>query len=97
MSDLDPDSIITVRWSALNNPPVKIEILSYAHHEDLLGEITALVVLHGPAWKVRLEGPRIYLTVETMHCKAVHQFAKTLIADYGCTYAHALRMASKHH
>ena len=97
MSDLDQDSIITIRWSALGNPPVNIEILSYAHSEDLLAEITALRVLHGPPWKVRLEGPRLYLTVETMRCKAMHQFAKTLIADYGCTHAHILRMASSHH
>ena len=97
MSDLDQDSIITIQWSALFSPPVNIEILSYAHSEDLLAEVTALLVLYGPPWKVRLEGPRLYLTVADMHCKAMHQFAKTLIADYGCTHAHTLRMASKHH
>ena len=97
MSDLDQDSIITLRWSALFNPPVNIEILSYAHSEDLLAEITSLIVLYGPPWKVRLEGPRLYLTVADIHCKAMHQFAKTLIADYGCTHAHTLLIASKHH
>jgi hypothetical protein len=97
MSDLDQDSIITIRWSALFDPPVNIEILSYAHSGDLLAEITALMILHGPPWKVRLEGPWLYLTIGNIHCKAMHQFAKTLIADYGCTPAHALRMASKHH
>lgn len=94
MSDLDQDSIITIRWSALASPPVNIEILSYAHSEDLLAEVTSLIMLHGPAWKVRLEGPRLYLTVDNMRCKAMHKFATTLVQDYGCAHATILRNAA---
>lgn len=94
MSDLDQDSIITIRWSALASPPVNIEILSYAHSEDLLAEVTSLIVLYGPAWKVRLEGPRLYLTVDNMRCKAMHKFATTLVLDYGCAHAIILRNAA---
>lgn len=94
MSDLDQDSIITIRWSALASPPVNIEILSYAHSEDLLAEVTSLIVLYGPAWKVRLEGPRLYLTADSMRCSAMHKFATTLVQDYGCAHAIILRNAA---
>lgn len=94
MSNLDQDSIITIRWSALASPPVNIEILSYAHSEDLLAEVTSLIVLYGPAWKVRLEGPRLYLAVDNIRCKAMHKFATTLVQDYGCVHAITLRNVS---
>lgn len=66
----------------------------YAHSEDLLAEVTSLIVLYGPAWKVRLEGPRLYLTVDNMRCKAMHKFATTLVQDYGCAHAIILRNAA---
>ena len=95
MSDLDQDSIITIRWSALASPPVNIEILSYAHSEDLLAEITSLILVHSPAWAVRVEGPRLFLKVDTMQGMAMYQLANTLVEDYGCAHAIILRNASR--
>ena len=94
MSDLDPDSIITIRWSALGKPPVNLELLSYAHAEDLAGDLMAQSVLHGAPWKVRLEGPRIFMTVDTVRCSAFHNFAKRLVNHYGCDHAVPLVSAS---
>ena len=95
MSDLDPDSIITIRWSALGNPPVNLELLSYAHAEDLAGDLMTQSVLYGAPWRVRLEGPRIFMTVDTVRCRAFHNFAKQLVDHYGCDYAAVLVSASK--
>lgn len=94
MSDLDQDSIITIRWSALASPPVNIEILSYAHSDDLLAHITSLVILHGVPWTVKIAGPRLHLTVDNIRCKAMHKFATTLVQDYGCVHAITLRNVS---
>lgn len=95
MTDLDPDSIITIRWSALGNPQVNLELLSYAHAEDLAGDLMAQSVLYGAPWRVRLEGPRIFLTVDTVRCSAFHNFAKRLVDHYGCDHAAILVSASE--
>ena len=86
----DPDSIITIRWSALSQSPVNLDILSYAHSDDLLAHITSLKILHGVPWTVKIAGPRLHLTIDTVRCHAFHQFAKHLVDDYGCSHAEIL-------
>lgn len=86
----DPDSIITIRWSALSQSPVNLNILSYAHTDDLLAHITSLKILHGVPWSVKIAGPRLVLTIKTARCSVFHEFAQHLVTDYGCTHAEIL-------
>ena len=86
----DPDSIITIRWSALGQLPVNLEMLSYAHIDDLVARVTSLKILHGAPWAIKIAGPRLYLTIDKVQCPAFHDFAKHLVSDYGCTHAEVL-------
>ena len=83
MPDIDPDSIITIRWSSLTISPVVLTITSYAHAEDLASNLMAQTVLHGTGWKVEYGGPHLKLTVPDIRTKAFKDFAKYLHEDFG--------------
>ena len=87
----DMDSIVQVRWSALGKFPVKMEITSYAHCNDLLGILMVGKIKYGSDMVVTTKGPHINLTINNLRCMALQDFCKTLVNDYGCEYMQTIQ------